>query len=105
MKTVDIQKLIDNNESKTTIKAHLIVAGYKTNEIKKILDNIESNVTRLDMPMVVSFIRKNYHENTNRRQLAKLMEANNLCKESTAFHYLSLMNFVEEYVKQELENK
>ena len=104
MKT-NIDKLLSEGASKSTIRAHLVVEGISTKKIKEILDGIESTHTRLDMEKVVKFVREHYTDGVNRRELAKKMEAHGLCKESTAFHYLSLMNFVEEYVKQTLEAK
>jgi hypothetical protein len=58
-----------------------------------------ANSHKTDYDALVKFIIDNRSSYSSRRLLAKACEAQGLCKESSAFHYLSFQNYVEAYVK------
>lgn len=96
----DIKKLISENVSIKKIEALLMVNDDLDNSaIKKLLKPYRNTTKRNNMQLIVEHIINN-KDKMSRRNLAIDCENKDLCKESTAFHYLSLLNFCEEYHKQ-----
>jgi hypothetical protein len=95
------EALLSSDETKQVKKAGLMYSfGYTSKRCDELLAS-DASVVRTDFVKLVAFVRANKN-GMPRRKLAQACEANGLCKESSAFHYLSFQNYVDEYVKQEL---
>ena len=99
MKT-NIEKLLNSGSTKEMVKAMLMVNdGMSASNATKALKPYAGNKKTNDMPAIVAHI-KGIYGTMSRRDVAKSCAEHGLCKESTAFHYLSLMPFVEEWMRQ-----
>lgn len=100
--SINIQQLIDEGHSKSTILGLLMYSEKlsRKDAIAKI-EQYTIKDKKNDMEAIVKYVIDNIGDkNKTRRDIAVEMEAAGLCKESTAFHYLSLLPFVIEYHKQ-----
>ena len=99
MKT-NIEQLLNDDKSKEMVKAMLMVNdGMSASDATKVLKPYAGNKKTNDMAAIVAHMKANIGL-MSRRDLAANCEAYGLCKESTAFHYLSLMPFVTEWMRQ-----
>jgi hypothetical protein len=94
------EAVLASSETKFAKKAQLCANfGYTSKRADELLAT-DQPVVRTDFVKLVAFVRAN--KTVARRKLAKMCEEQGLCKESSAFHYLSFQNYVDEYVKQEI---
>lgn len=95
----DIQKLINDGVNKSVILS-LIQFNMELTKKQAVeeLNKYEMSSNKNDTALIVKTIIA--HKSMKRKELSKHIASMNLCSESTAFHYLSMMNVIEEYHKQ-----
>jgi hypothetical protein len=98
----DVQSMIDGKISKTTI---LSLLQYNDKLTRKqavaYLERFEMTTgKRNDMVAIVKLVKEQEALGVSKRLAAQNIAATGLTTEATAFHYMSLLNFVHEYVKQ-----